>query len=93
MSEIRTAWQSMSDDNGGIRQIPSALYWVRFDAKQAGVGWGGHPDPREQKVYVGDDGRMFLLSDEVKVYGSQGDLDREIALSKLSKKDREVLGV
>jgi hypothetical protein len=89
MSEIRTVWQSMSDDNGGICRVPGLLYWDWADAKR----WAGHPDPQEQKVYVGDDGRMFLLSGEVRVYGSAIEREREVALAKLTKKDREVLGV
>lgn len=92
-SEVRTAWQSMSDDNGGVRQIPGRLYWRWDDAKQAGDGWHGHPDPREQRVYIGDDGKTFLISDEIHVYGSLVELDRELALAKLTKRDREVLGV
>lgn len=93
MSEIRSAWQSMSDDNGGICQNPGRLYWSWDDAKQAGIGWAGHPDPREQRVYIGDDGKTFLLSDEVRVYDSTIELERETAISKLTKREREILGI
>jgi len=49
MSNIRTVWQSMSDDNGGMCQHGGNFFWSYSEAKEEGSGWAGHPEPKQHR--------------------------------------------
>lgn len=91
--KLRKAWQAMSDDSGGISQVPGALFWSHAEAAKRCDGWGKPPAPREHDVLVDDDGRVFLLSSAVTVYESGIELERAMALVKLTERERRVLGL
>lgn len=92
MSEIKTVWQSMSDDSGGVCRIPGNYFWTYEAAKQEGDGWAGHPEPQKHQVLVTDDG-TFLLSGRITVFDDSESVIRARALSKLSDRERKALGI
>lgn len=92
MSEIKTVWQSMSDDNGGMGQIPGNYFWDYESALQEGDGWAGHPKPKQHQVLVTDEG-IFLLAGSIRVFDDNEGVTRARALSKLSNEERKALGV
>lgn len=91
-NEIKVVWQSMSDDNGGICQIPGNYFWSYEAAKEEGDGWAGHPEPKKHQALVTDQG-IFLLDDRIVVFEDNDSVVRTRALAKLSKKERKALGV
>lgn len=92
MTEIRTAWQSMSDDNGGMCQVPGNFFWSREEARLEGDGWSGHPEPRMHRVLVTEEG-TFLLSDRITVFDDRAAVLRARALEKLTPDERRALGL
>lgn len=81
----------MSDDNGGICQIPGSYYWSYEAAKQAGDGWAGHPEPQKHLVLVTEEG-IFPLGASISVFADETEVIRMQALSKLSEKEKKALG-
>lgn len=88
---IRTVWQSVSDDNGGIGHIYGSFFWSREEAQKGCDGWGAPPAPKEHQAIIVD-GKVFLLSNSVTVYANCDELERARALEKLTPKERKALG-
>lgn len=91
--KILEVWQSMHDDNGGVRQDPGAIFFTQTEAKRNGNGWGEPPEPKKVYVVEMDDGTYWELGDKVGVYKDKDDLTKQLALNKLTPEERKLLGL
>ena len=91
--KILEVWQSMDDDNGGVKQIPGHRFFSQTEAKKNGNGWGAPPEPRKVYVVEMDDGSYWELGDKVGVFKDKDDLTKQFALSKLTAEERKLLGL
>lgn len=87
-----TVYQAQSDDNGGVASVPGRYFWTFARAKDACRGWGAGPAPIQHEALVYDD-YVFLVADRIHVFHAQEDVEREVALAKLTPKERMLLGI
>jgi len=92
MTEIRTAWQSMSDDGCGIGKVPGNYFWSYLAAKQESDGWAGRGEPKKHTVIVTEEG-IFPLESCIRVFSDNDEVVRTRALSKLSAEEMKALGL
>lgn len=88
----KVAYKAVIDDGADQHGYVRGYYWHKNDAKMVvdSCGYNGHVE--EVKVVLADD-RHFIVGDFIKIYNSAEEEEREVALAKLSSRERKILGL
>lgn len=93
--KIIDVYQTVWDDTDGTTRPGCTFYSTFHNAQVASSSMGGPPSPKSRKAVELEDGQIWVL-DEVgprTLYHKTEDAKREAALSKLTKEERELLGL
>lgn len=83
-------WQSMTHDTEGTLTPSNQFYFDYDDAKKNCNGMH-ELEPVKRFVVEMDNGTYFLLGDMIDVYEDADDRDRQIALKKLTDREKKLL--
>jgi hypothetical protein len=93
--KIVTVYQPVTQDNDGMNRPTSVYFTTREEAKKMCNGWGAPPEPLERQAVLINGTKIRVLEDgpDLRLHSTKEDYEREVALSKLSEKEKKLLGI